>query len=229
MELLALIPALLIFLFMLYRLVKDDYVFIRKGISLEQAYDISFITLWVSLFFSRFFYFVFHFNPSQNIFIQFFSFKNGQFSLLGAILGGIIALYIFSKQKRFPLGRISDFFSLSFLYALPVGLLIHALFVSKNELLYLFLNVIIYFVVLLFFAQFLYPKILNRTIKEGLLTNLFLLIFSLITLVTSLLMSLKHIQIFLSLQNGVTILLLFLSIFLLLKENVSSSRRLLNK
>jgi prolipoprotein diacylglyceryltransferase len=229
MELLVLLPALLIFLFSLYRLVKDDYIFIRKGISLEQSYDISFITLWVSLFFSKLLYVLFHFSNKQNIFVQFFSIKNGEFSLIGAIIGGVIALYIFSKYKKMPLGRMSDFFSLSFLYALPVGLLANAIFVSKNQLLYVFLNVIIYFVVVLFFVQFLYPKILNRTIKEGMLSILFLLFFSTISLLTSLLSSLKDIQTFLTAQNGVTLLLFFFSIFLLIKEHSSSpSRRSLN-
>ena len=229
MELLVLIPALLVFLFMLYRLVKDDYIFIRKGISLEQAFDISFIMLWSSLIFSRLLFLLFHFNGKQNIFLQFFSTKSGQFSLIGAIIGGIVALYILSKQRKIPLGRVGDFFSLSFLYALPVGLLAHAFFVTKNELLYLFLNVIIYFVVLLFFAQFLYPKLLNRTMKEGMLAMLFLLIFSFLSLVTSLLISLKHIQLFLSVQNVATLLVLILSIVLLVKENTSSSRRSLNR
>lgn len=210
---------------MLYRLVKDDYVFIRKGISLEQAFDIGFITFWVSLFFSRFFYLIFHFNQQQNIFVQFFTLKSGQFSLIGAIIGAAIALFIFSKQKKFPLGRMSDFFSLSFLYALPVGLLAFSFFVPQNQLLYHFLNVIIYFVVLIFFAQFLYPKILNRTIKEGLLTNLFLIIFSLITLTTALLTTLKQLQAFFSLENGFCILLFLLSIIFLIKQNASSSRR----
>ncbi|MGH7203793.1 MAG: prolipoprotein diacylglyceryl transferase family protein [Candidatus Levyibacteriota bacterium] len=225
MELLVLLPALLIFLFSLYRLVKDDYIFIRKGISLEQSYDISFITLWVSLFFSKLFYVLFYFHSKQNIFVQFFSLKNGEFSLVGAIIGGIIALFIFSKYRKIPLGRLSDFFSLSFLYALPFGLLANAFFVSKNQLLYLFLNVFIYFVVLLFFAQFLYPKILNRTMKEGMLSILFLVLFSGISLLTSMLVSLKDINTFIIPQNGVTLLLFIVSIMLLIRENTTSHSR----
>lgn len=229
MELLVLIPALLVFLFMLYRFVKDDYIFIRKGISLEQAFDMSFITLWVSLFFARLFDLIFHYTAKQNLLIQFFSANSSQFSLVGAIIGGIIVVFMLSKQRRVPLGRLSDFFSLAFLYALPVGLLGHALFVSKNELLYLFLNIIIYFVVLLFFAQFLFPKLMNRTLKEGMISILFLLTFSVITLTTSFLTVIKHPQLFISLQNAMTFLLLFFSLFLLIKENASPNRRSLNR
>ena len=230
MVLIILLPALVVFLFSLYRLVKDDYIFIRKGISLEQSFDLAFIIFWISLFFSRLFFLLFHFIPKQNIFLAFFSLKNGGLSLTGAIMGGIIALYIFGRYKKLPLGRLSDFFSLSFLYALPVGLLVSAFFTNKNQLLYLFLNVIIYFVVLLFFVQFLYPKILNRTLKEGILSILFTLTFSTISLLTSLLSSIKHIQLFLTTQNAATLLLFFFSIFLLIKENASSrSRRSLNR
>src|SRR6266851_2837112 len=105
MQILLFIPALLLFLYALYRLVKDDYIFIRKGISLEQSFDIAFITLWVGLFVSRFLYLLFHLHVGENFFIDFFSFKNGGLSLTGAIIGGILAVYLISKYKRLPLGR----------------------------------------------------------------------------------------------------------------------------
>src|SRR6266568_4274147 len=123
MQLLLFIPALLVFLYALFRLVKDDYIFIRKGISLEQSFDIAFITVWGGLFF--------------------------------------------------------------------------------------FLNAIIYFVLLLFFVQFLYPKIMNRSLKEGVLAIVFLLLFSLIALTISLLTSLKNIQSFINPEN-IILTLLFL-------------------
>src|ERR1700690_1261632 len=116
MQFLIFIPALLVFLYSLYRLVKDDYIFIRKGVSLEQSFDIAFITLWVSLFMSRFLYFLFHWSTKQNIFFDFFTLKRGGFSLTGAVIGGTLAVYIIGRQKRLPLGRLSDFLSLAFLY-----------------------------------------------------------------------------------------------------------------
>lgn len=226
MQILLFIPAVLIFLYELYRFVKDDYIFIRKGISLEQAFDIAFITLWLSLIISRLLYSIFHIYPGENILFDFFSFKKGGFSLTGAVIGGTISIYLIGKYKKFPLGRLCDFLSLSFLYTLPVIYLANAFFVSKDSLLAIFLNAIIYFVLLLFFVQFLYPKILNRTIKEGTLSILFLLLFSLITLATQLLVSLKDINSFINPENISLSFLFIVSIILLIKqERLPSNRR----
>lgn len=230
MQFLFYIPALILFLYELYRLVKDDYIFIRKGISLEQSFDIAFITLWVSLFMSRLLYLLFHISSGDNIFLDFFSTKKGGFSLTGAIIGGIIAIYLLGKYRKIPLGRICDFLSLAFLYTLPLVFLANVFSVTKYQLLSVFLNAIIYFVLLLFFVQFLYPKIMNRTLKEGMLAILFLLLFSLIALTTSLLVSLKHIQSFINPENVTLSLLFILSIVLLIKqERFSHNRRALVK
>lgn len=224
MQILLFIPALLLFLYALYRLVKDDYIFIRKGISLEQSFDIAFITLWAGLFMSRFLYLFFHLKAGENFLVDFFSYKNNGLSLTGAIIGGTLVVYLISKYKRLPLGRIGDFLSLSFLYALPLLFLVNALFVKKNELLFVFLNVIIYFVLLLFFVQFLYPKIMNRTLKEGMLAVLFLLLFSLIALLTSLLTSLKNIGSFINPENIILSLVFIASIVLLIKLERGTAR-----
>lgn len=218
MQYLLVIPVLLLFLYALYRLVKDDHVFIRKGISVEQSFDIAFITLWISLFMARLLYLMYHFIPGQNIFFDFFSLHNGGLSLTGAVIGGIIAVCLIGKYKRVPFGRLSDFLSLAFLYTLPVIYLANAVFVTKNELLLVFLNSIVYFIILLFFVQFLYPKILNRTMKEGMLAILFLLFYSFISLTVSFLTSLQHLQNFISLEN-ITLILLFIgSVIVLMKQ-----------
>ncbi len=230
MQILIFIPALLLFLYILYRLVKDDYIFIRKGVSLEQSFDIAFITLWSSLFMSRVFYLFFHLYSGENMLFDFFSPEKGGFSLTGAIIGGTIAVYLIGKYNRVPLGRLSDFLSLSFLYTLPLLFLSEALIAGKGALLFVFLNAAIYFVLLLFFVQFLYPKVMNRTIKEGLLAILFLLLFSLISLITSFLISLKNMQGFITPENITLSLFFVLSLLLLIKhERLSHPRRTLTK
>src|ERR1700749_1968067 len=100
MQIVLFIPALLLFLYELYRLVKDDYIFIRKGISLEQSFDIAFITLWVGLFLSRSLFLLMHLQKGENFFVDFFSLKNSGLSLTGAIVGGVVAVYLISKYKR---------------------------------------------------------------------------------------------------------------------------------
>jgi len=224
MQILLFIPALLVFLYALFRLVKDDYIFIRKGITLEQSFDFAFIALWAGLFISRSFYLLFHLTKGENFFVDFFSVKNGGLSLTGAIFGGALAVYLISKYKRLPLGRLGDFLSLSFLYSLPLLFLANAVLVKKNELLLVFLNAIVYFVLLLFFIQFLYPKVMNRTLREGMMAILFFLLFSFIALTTSLLVSLKNIQTFINPENFVLLFLFFFSIVLLIKQERASTR-----
>jgi prolipoprotein diacylglyceryltransferase len=219
MEFLVLIPSVLIFLYSLWRLVKDDYVFIRKGISLEQSFDIAFISLWISLFFSRLFDMAFHYQMDKNIFLQFFSLNNGGFSLIGAIVGGVIALFILGKYKKIPLGRVSDFFTLSLLFALPLGYLGSALFSERSQVLYTILNAVLFFLLLIFFMQFLKPKLMSRNLKEGTLSIIFLICFSLVTLLTNLLSSLRDLQnYFTNPVTITTIALLIFSIILYFKE-----------
>lgn len=225
MELLVLIPALLVFLYSLYRLTKDDYVFIRKGISLEQSFDIAFISLWISLFFSRLLHVLFNQKEGTNFFIQFLSINDGGFSLSGAIIGGLIALFFIGKYKRVPLGRLSDFLSLSFLYAIPVGFLASALVVNRSELLSVLMNVVLYFLLMIFFVQFLYPRLMSRTLKEGTLAILFLMSFSLISLLTALLTSFRDLHTYINIYNIITFCLFLFSIVLFIKENPFSKNR----
>lgn len=232
MELVVLLPAVFVFLYSLYRLVKDDYVFIRKGISLEQSFDIAFICLWISLFFSRTVDMLFHYQTNKNIFLQFFSLKDSGFSVIGVVIGGIIALYIMGKYKRIPLGRFCDFFTLSFLSALPIGYLGSAFLAARSQLLYVFLNAILFFLLMIFFVQFLKPKLMSRSLKEGTLSIFFLLLFSLVTLLSTLIASLKDLQGYLFNPNTIaTIGLLIFSIILYIKEErpFSYHRRSLHK
>lgn len=225
MQVLIFIPSLLLFLYVLYRMVKDDYIFIRKGISLEQSFDIAFTTLWVSLFTSRFFYLLCHLYVGQNFLFDFFTPNKGGFSLTGAVIGGIFVVYVISRYKRVPLGRLSDFLCISFLYTLPLLFLSEALFVRGSALLFVFLNAVVYFILLLFFIQFLYPRVMNRSIKEGFLAILFLLCFSFIALMTSLLTSLKHIQNIASIENVILFALFIFCLVLIIRLERSSHNR----
>ncbi len=230
MEILILLPAVFVFLYALYKLVKDDYVFIRKGITLEQAFDFAFISLWVSLIVSRLTFLLLHYQSGKNIFLQFFSLKDPGLSLVGSVIGGTVALLVLGKYKKIPLGRIGDFFSLSFLFALPVGYLCSALFVPRNELLYALLNVVLYFLLMMFFVQFLKPKLMSRSLKEGTLSILFLIFFSIISLVVAFLPSLNNINAFLLNPSSLlTALLLLVSTFFYFKEErpFSPHRRVL--
>lgn len=221
---LVLIPAFFIFLYALYKFVKDDYVFIRRNISLEQTFDIAFSTMWISLLFARIFYFLTHSLPNKNLFILFFSPSFGGFSLLGVVIGGMIGLYLVGKYKKILIGRLLDFFTLSFMIALPAGFLGNALLSQKEILVMHLINSLIYFILTAFFLKFLYPKFMNRTMKEGNMSIFFLLSFSFIALLTSIINPTKGFVIAINIQLISHILLLFFSIFLLIKQEKNTLR-----
>jgi hypothetical protein len=229
MELLILIPALLIFLFSLFKLSGDDHVLIRKNISLEQMFDIAFITLWISLFLSRIYFFLLEQKISSNMFFAFFS-TTGGISLTGAVLGGMGALYLLGRYRKVPLGRLFDFFTISFLFALPAGFAGIALFHLKQPAIMIayLVSALLYLVCAISFRKFLYPKLLNRTLKEGTMSIYFLFLFSLVSFLTSLIHFGKGQINFITTNNGVYIGLLILGVILFFKQERSKLRRRAN-
>jgi hypothetical protein len=226
MQILILIPAFLSFLYTLYKLVKDDYIFIRKNVSAESAFDIAFILGVVSVFTSRILYFLFHPIPQKNNLILFFTAGQGGFSLLGAVVGAMVVLYGMSKYKKWPTGRLFDFFTLAFSVALPVGILCTAAF-YRDYALWLHLgNALFYFISMTWFLRFLYPRLMSRVLREGTISIVFIILFSVVSLVNAIFLQQQGKIILLSQESiGFTLLFLF-GVGLLIKQ---ASGGLLNK
>lgn len=224
MQIIIFIILFFIFLYCLYQLVRDDYTMIRKNVSLEQVFDLVFGGLWISLLFSRLFFFLFH-PVSGNLAVLFFSPNKGGFSLVGGIIGGTIALYLLGKYKKVPLGRLFDFFTLAFLFVLPLAFLIHSLFLKKQEMFLSFSYAGLYFLLTIFFIKFLYPKIMNKTLKEGNASILFLLFFSLVTLFTSVVNPFTGVITLLSAENIVLAVLFIVSVVLLIRQERGRRRK----
>lgn len=225
MEFFILTPLLFVFLYCLYKLIKDDYVFIRRNISLEQAFDITFWVFCSSLIVSRFFYLSLHPEKGTNMFLSFFSAYSGSFSLTGAILGGLLALYLLGKYKKVPLGRMFDFFTLAFSVVLPIGFILTSFFVKKSELLLHLVTAVVYVVITVIFWKYIYPKLINRTIKDGALTNLFLMFFSVVSLLIAMLSSFSDMKLFFSIQNAFLAGIFILGTTLFIKQERGSNRR----
>lgn len=112
-----------IFLFALYLLTRDDFVFIRKDVSLEKVFNMAFTTFAASILGARILYVIL--NPSSNFFnplvFLLFPYFPG-LSLVGGVGGGVLFLVFLCKYQKLPMGRLLDFFSISFLSALPMGI-----------------------------------------------------------------------------------------------------------
>lgn len=171
-----------IFLFCLYYLIKDDFVLLRKDISVEKVFNLAILASLGTLFFARFGYAVL--NPSANFLNPFVFFLFPYFpglSLVSAVVGGSMIFFLISDFKKMPTGHLFDLFSVSFLSALPIGLFGYFL-LSRIHLLALkpiaiFLVAVLMFV---FFIKFLLPKKHKNKFQDGSLGLMFLSLFSLI-------------------------------------------------
>jgi hypothetical protein len=169
---------IILFFYILYKLVKDDYLLIRKNVSPEQVFDIAFWVLAISLLSGRSVALLEQGIVRQEFFFSFFSSGTSGLSLTGVCLSGVIGLYVIVKHRRVPLGRLFDFFSLSFLSSLPPLFLYSALILHGFSRVLAFYNGLAYIFVLVICFKLLYPKLMNRTIRDGTLALFFLIFFS---------------------------------------------------
>lgn len=208
-----LLICLFIFLFCIYSLAKDDLILLRKDVSMERFFNIIILGSLICLFSSRFFYGIFH---SKNILLNPFIFLLFPYfpglSLVGGIVGGgVVFLYLFlSKKKQLPLGRIFDYCSIGFLITLPVGILGYFMFSEEKFSLARTISMMIsYTIIFSIFWKIFLPKMLNGKLKDGSITILFLICFSIVSLTSNFMGNFK--QIF-SLENIVLSLILITSV-----------------
>lgn len=206
MQIISFIPSFFISLFVLFKLVKDDHVFLRKNIKLEEIFDIVFIATILGI-----------------IFAQFASAKNS-FSLPQGVIGGALGLLLIGKYRKLPLGRLFDFFTLSFLTSLPVGFLIAALFSKKTQLILYFFGAFVYFLLAVFSTKNLLSRTMNRTLKEGSLSIYILMFFSLFSLLMPVFGAIKWHLNFFNPENISLIILFVISLILLVKQNTTRTQ-----
>lgn len=174
-----------IFLFSLYLLTRDDFVLIRKDITAESAFNITFITLAVSVLSSRSLYIIL--NPSSDflnplVFLLFPYFPG--LSLVGGVGGGALFLLLLSKLKKLPFGRLLDFFSISFLSSFPFGIVGYFLLSRVNIFTFKPIFLLLIYIFLFFlFLKILLPNLLNGKFKDGTIGLIFLICFAIISLV----------------------------------------------
>ncbi len=111
-----------IFLYCVFVFAREDFILLRKNVSLEHMFSMSFLTFLVGLFFARLFFVIGNFSShylNLLVFLVFIYFPGLSFA--GGVLGGLGFLWLFTKRKKMPFGRIFDIFALSFLFAIYVG------------------------------------------------------------------------------------------------------------
>jgi hypothetical protein len=217
---LVLLICFFIFFYTVYYLSHDDFVLVRKDIPIGAVFSLTFLMTLFSLFLSRLF-FVLSYSSGEFLnllgFLDFNSFPG--LSLIGAIAGSEIFIYLYCDYKKMPAGRIFDLFSLSFIGVLPIGFLLN-LIIHLGRV-GVFDNIILVFSIflVLLFAKVIYPFSVKGEIKDGSLGFMFVAIFSCIYFLTKLFLDLKNFS-FLNLENILILITLFSSLMLLLKQEI---------
>lgn len=174
-----------LFLFRLYHVANDDVVLAKKNISLEQVFNAAFVCGLASLLFARIFYVILNpdpvfLNPLGFIVFPYFP----GLSLMGGVVGGIFALFLYARSKKFPIGRVFDFFTVSFTFILPIGLMGYFL-LSGDFSTGGAVKLALFTIIDLAANLYLYPKASSLEIKDGSTSILFLIFFSLTMLLTN--------------------------------------------
>lgn len=219
-----LIICLFIFLYCVFVLANDDFVFLRRDISMEKIFNIIFIGGLIGLFFARLFYGFSAKNIFSNplVFLLFPYFPG--LSLLGAVVGtGAYLLFLKTrKENSLPLGRMCDFFSIAFLISLALGFIGSLIFSEDGTLIIkLSIQAFSYFILFIIFLKFFLPRLLSGRYKEGTITFLFLICFSVVNLTLNVFSKISILGYLKNPENVILTLIFLLSVgILIIHENL---------
>ncbi|MDP2637507.1 MAG: hypothetical protein Q8P26_00405 [Candidatus Levybacteria bacterium] len=222
---LVLLICLFVFLYCVYTLANDDFIFLRKDITMEKIFNIIFLGSLSSLFISRVFYGLFNGGEIFSNPLVFFLFPYFPgLSLLGGVVGGGVGFLFLATRKKnqLPLGRLADFFSIALLITLPVGFLGYFMF-SEDGFPFIKASALVFTYLILFiiFLRLILPQLLNGKLKEGTITYLFLICFSVVSLISNAFPKFNLLSYVKNFENMLLILILFLSLGMLMKyENL---------
>lgn len=203
MEILIFLIPFIIFLYMLYKISKDDHVLLRRGIKLVEIFDIAFISLIVTIF-------ILIILPGEN-----------SYTPVLFIAPAILLLIMFARKKKLSAGRLLDLFSLSFLTSFPLWLVLVGLFAKFYIWQYYLILSVIFLLIDIVFLIKLLPKILNRSIPDGLLSIYFILLFSVIYLIFKIFVSLISKNSIINLDTAILILYILIGVYILVAKRRS--------
>lgn len=222
-----LLICLLVYLFTVHFLAKEDLVFVRKNLTLEALFNLAFYTCGLGLLASRLVFVAFHFKPGYLhplVFLLFPYFPG--LSLVGGIIGAMLFLMVYGRRRKIPAGRIFDFFAIALLSALPFGFLGNQLLLGMKDLFAGVLLPVVFLATLFFFIKVLLPLNIRGEIRDGSLGYLFLLVYSFTSLLANIVHARNDWTLFAQLEN---ILLLAVFLFALFTLVVQERARGLSK
>jgi prolipoprotein diacylglyceryltransferase len=217
---LAIFVCFFLFLYIVYYLSRDDFVLTRKDIPVGRVFSMVFLSGLVALLCARLLFALTY--PASLLLnpLGFFAvYRYGGLSLIGALIGAEVFIYLYCQYKKLPAGKIFDLFTLAFVGVLPIGLIIN--FVLSFGKVELFANLLFVFsiLLLLLFGKVIYPFSAKGEIKDGSLGFIFAALFSFLYFLTKLFLNLKDFS-FLNPENVLLLAMLFSSLILLLNQEM---------
>lgn len=218
MQFLVIIFSFFIFFYSLYILGKDDYVLIRRNLTLEQLFDFAFFGIFSGILLVSTLSIIFHPATSKSFMSQLFFPRGASFNLTTFVFGCMVGLYLIGKYRKLPTGRLFDFFSLALLSALPAGYLISVFFIKRSEIIYFVIPGVFYLGLQVFFWRFLLQRMISGKLREGSLCSLFLLTFSAVSIFVYLFYQLGSSSLLFQLED-LLVISIFIGSFLFLLRN----------
>ena len=210
----------------MHYIAKEDFVFIRKNVSLEQLFDVAILTGFAALFTSRLFYVLY--NPSPHFLNPLAFFGLPYFpglSVSGGLLGAALFLVIYGRSQRTLAARMSDFFSLALLFVLPISFILASFLADRAEFLLFIIAAILSLVLFFIFSKLFYPKLIGGQYKDGVIGYLFLMNFSLSFLLAHIISraSLRHF--YFTTEDAVMLITFLVGVILYYRQERSSRKR----
>lgn len=168
-----------VFSLSLFTLSRDDYILLRKDVTLENVFNIAFFVLLIGLLSARFLYVVFHFKSlflNPLVFLAVFYYPG--LSLAGGILGALAFLLSYSVLRRLPVARLFDFFSVSFLWMQTAGFVFAIITRFVEHVSFVWFHVApaaIFVLIAILFTAFFIPVYRRGRLRDGSLGLIFII------------------------------------------------------
>ncbi len=215
---------LLAFLFTLFALGRDDMLFIRKNVSLEDLFTLTIFTVGVGILFARIFFVLFDFKTAYlNPLVFFLVFYFPGLSFPGGLLAGATSLLLYARRKKMPLSHIVDFFGVSLLSAVPFGYIATLFLEPFSPFRHVFLPLLVW---ILFSIEvgMLLPRTLRHELKPGILGASSILVVSFINFLTNALHTINTGAFRVTASDSISLLTFLLSLIFFIKQEYILSK-----
>lgn len=225
-EFIVIVLCFFLFLFTLYTLSREDFVFLRKNVTIENIFNVAFVTALFTLFFARLGYVLMNFDSSYlNPLVFFLVPYFPGLSLLGGVLGGVLTLLIITKKKKYPRGRFIDFFAYSFLSVLPIGYAGYIATGLTGSVYYAVVPVIYFSILFFFFMRMLLPRFVQGQMRDGMLGLLIFMNYSLFTVILTMIRAYTEKTSLFPPQNIVLLVFFLVCLILYIRQGTQLSFR----